>query len=122
MSVNLVCFSPDCGEKYATNDVFYQCPRCGGLLELRYEYDAAAVPGWKRIWRERRMDNAPINQSGVWRYREMLPFGTGISPVTLREGNTPLLASPITATYAGLIGWCSSIRDLTRPVHLKTTA
>ena len=85
-----------------TSDVLYQCPRCGGLLELRYDYDRAAVPAWKKIWRERRMDNAPINQSGVWRYREMLPFDADVNAVTLREGNTPLLESPVTATYAGL--------------------
>jgi threonine synthase len=48
------------------------------------------------------MDNAPINQSGVWRYREMLPFNAEVNAVTLREGNTPLLESPVTATYAGL--------------------
>jgi threonine synthase len=48
------------------------------------------------------MDNAPINQSGVWRYREMLPFGAETTVVTLREGNTPLLESAITAAYAGL--------------------
>ncbi|HWF47401.1 MAG TPA: threonine synthase [Bryobacteraceae bacterium] len=102
MPVNLVCFSPVCGEKYATSEVLYQCPRCGGLLELQYEYDAAAVPAWKKTWRERRMDNSPINQSGVWRYREMLPFDGEVSAVTLREGNTPLLESPITAAYAGL--------------------
>jgi threonine synthase len=102
MPVNLVCFSPECGEKYATNEILYQCPQCGGLLELRYEYDAAAVPAWKKTWRERRMDNSPINQSGVWRYREMLPFDGEASAVTLREGNTPLLESPITAAYARL--------------------
>ncbi|HEX4228327.1 MAG TPA: threonine synthase [Bryobacteraceae bacterium] len=102
MPVNLVCFSPECGQKYATNEVLYQCPRCGGLLELRYEYDAAAVPSWKKTWRERRMDNSPINQSGVWRYREMLPFDAEVSAVTLREGNTPLLESQVTSAYAGL--------------------
>lgn len=48
------------------------------------------------------MDNSPINQSGVWRYREMLPFDASVSAVTLREGNTPLLESAVTAAYAGL--------------------
>jgi threonine synthase len=48
------------------------------------------------------MDNSPINQSGVWRYREMLPFDAEVSAVTLREGNTPLLESQVTSAYAGL--------------------
>ena len=49
------------------------------------------------------MDNAPINQSGVWRYREMLPFDEDTADiVTLREGTTPLLDAPHAARYAGL--------------------
>ncbi len=49
------------------------------------------------------MDNSPLNQSGVWRYREMLPFDEDTSDVvTLREGSTPLLDAPRAAEYAGL--------------------
>jgi threonine synthase len=72
-------------------------------LELEYDYDLVAAANWKTLWRERRMDNAPLNQSGVWRYREMLPFlGDEEQAVTLREGNTPLLSAPLAAEYAGL--------------------
>ena len=57
----------------------------------------------KRIWRERRMRNTPLDQSGVWRYREMIPFLDDYSSVvTLREGNTPLLPAPRAAAYGGL--------------------
>ena len=49
----------------------------------------------KRIWRERRMHNSPLDQSGVWRYRELIPFlDDDRHVVTLREGNTPLLKRP----------------------------
>ncbi len=49
------------------------------------------------------MSNEPIDQSGVWRYREFLPFLEDISAiVTLREGNTPLLSGPKAADYAGV--------------------
>ena len=41
------------------------------------------------------MSNAPLDQSGVWRYREMIPFLDDTAHVvTLREGNTPLLNAP----------------------------
>src|SRR5581483_7492312 len=54
-------------------------------------------------WRERRMCNVPLDQSGVWRYREMIPFLDDYSAVvTLREGNTPLLDAPRAAEYGGL--------------------
>ena len=49
------------------------------------------------------MSNAPLDQSGVWRYREFLPFLEDYSAVvTLREGNTPLLSGPKAAQYAGV--------------------
>jgi threonine synthase len=49
------------------------------------------------------MDNSPLCQSGVWRYREMFPFLDDLRHViTLREGNTPLLDGPRAAAYGGL--------------------
>lgn len=99
----LACFRAECRAKYPITDVLYECPQCGSLLEVQYEWDALNTSGWKELWRERRMDNAPIDQSGVWRYREALPFLDDLSiAVTLREGNTPLLESSQAAHYAGL--------------------
>ncbi len=50
------------------------------------------------------MSNAALDQSGVWRYRELLGFvdTNQQRAVTLREGNTPLLAAPEAARYGGL--------------------
>ena len=48
------------------------------------------------------MCNTPLDQSGVWRYRECLPFDALERAVTLREGNTPLLDAPRAAQYGGL--------------------
>ena len=103
MQAYLVCFEPTCRSQYSLADVLYQCPRCGSLLEVQYDWESALSSSWKEIWRERRMDNAPINQSGVWRYREVLPFeGDEEYLVTLREGTTPLLPTRHAAEYAGL--------------------
>src|SRR5262245_23337992 len=88
----LVCFNPDCRTRYAITDVLYNCSKCGGLLETAYEGDAPDPEKLKRTFRERRMNNTPLDQSGVWRYRELLPFLDDYKHVvTLREGNTPLL-------------------------------
>src|SRR4051794_32651240 len=55
------------------------------------------------MWRERRCDNSAIEQSGVWRYRELISFLDDTRHVvTLREGNTPLLPGPRAAEYGGL--------------------
>jgi threonine synthase len=76
----------------------FRCAACGELFEVEF-------PGWsqkkgpdrpnpgalKWLWRERRCSAEGLDQSGVWRYRELLPildnFGNAVS---LREGNTPL--------------------------------
>lgn len=103
MQAFLACFESGCRTKYALSDVLYNCPRCGGLLEVDYQWSEANTAPWKEIWRERRMDNAPLEQSGVWRYRELLPFDDAQGDiVSLREGNTPLLEAPRAAKYADL--------------------
>jgi threonine synthase len=114
MTSELICIEPACRARYAVTEILYQCPRCGGLLEAHYEGLQTDPAALKRLWRERRMSNAPLDQSGVWRYREMIPF-LGIElgveedaalmhAVTLREGNTPLLNAPRAARYGGLDG------------------
>ncbi len=103
MPSELICFEQSCRARYPITDVIYNCPKCGALLEVLLASDGIDAPALKRIWRERRMCNAPLDQSGVWRYRELLPFeGDSRRAVTLREGNTPLLEAPIAAKYGGL--------------------
>jgi threonine synthase len=103
MDSDLVCFNPACRARFAITDVLYNCPKCGGLLEAEYDFSRIDAPALKKTWRERRMSNAPLCQSGVWRYRELFPFIQDDSHiVTLREGNTPLLDAPRAAEYGGL--------------------
>src|SRR5579862_227974 len=103
MHAELVCFEERCRARLAITEVIYNCPRCGGLLEAAYGPLERAPAELKRIWRERRTSNAPLEQSGVWRYREMIPFLESYDGVvSLREGNTPLLRAPRAAEYGGL--------------------
>jgi threonine synthase len=101
-AAELVCFNDGCRARYAITEVLYNCPKCGGLMEAAY--GATQQPeSLKKMFRERRLNNTPLDQSGVWRYREMFPFLDDYSRVvTLREGNTPLLDAPIAAKYGGL--------------------
>ena len=47
------------------------------------------------------MCNLRLDNSVVWRYREIIPFLESFqSVVTLREGNTPLLKAPKAAAKA----------------------
>ncbi|MGC9948598.1 MAG: threonine synthase [Bryobacteraceae bacterium] len=103
MPAELICFEERCRARFPIAEVIYNCPHCGGLLEVWYPPLAAAPAELKRIWRERRTSNAPLDQSGVWRYREIIPFLESYDRVvTLREGHTPLLPAPPAARYGGL--------------------
>src|SRR5580693_6877204 len=109
MQSDLVCFNRACRARFAITEVLYNCPKCGGLLEAQYDFSGIDAGALKTTWRKRRMSNAPLCQSGVWRYQELFPF-LGDQPadqthiVTLREGNTPLLNAPQAAEYGGLRG------------------
>ena len=90
----------------------FRCPDCSELYEVEY-------PGWSRgagqakwmpnpsalrwLWKERCQSTEPLDQSGVWRFREVLPILDDLTQaVTLREGNTPLYAMPRCAESAGV--------------------
>lgn len=101
-----------CGCVSASPSQNFRCSACGDLLEIVY-------PGWKTdqgfrlsglnpaslkaLWRTRRKSLLPIDQSGVWRFRELLPpFADEHQIITLREGNTPVYELPSCARIAGV--------------------
>src|SRR5437588_4984545 len=89
----------------------FRCPACGDLLEIVY-------PGWKSaegiqailspaaltaLWRQRKTSSLAFDQSGVWRFRELLPaLSDWQSVISLREGNTPIYELPACARSAGM--------------------
>src|SRR5690349_16388648 len=100
---DLVCFEPACRTRFGITEILYNCTRCGGLLEVVYTGCRADAAALRRLFCERRMSNGLLDASGVWRYRELLPFLDDYGHVvTLREGNTPLLDAPLAAQYGGL--------------------
>jgi threonine synthase len=88
------CIAPDCRAQFDLDARLYVCSRCGGLLDIerREAIDATSLPD---LWRTRR-------GSGVWRYREFLPFTADTPIVSLDEGNTPLYDAPRSADYCRL--------------------
>lgn len=102
MSVaHLQCIS--CHATFPTSAPLYRCGHCGDLLDVTYEYPTIAPDVLRHTWLQRRLSQQPSDISGVWRYREMLPFVEDETRiVTYPEGNTPLLDAPRSARYAGL--------------------
>jgi threonine synthase len=104
MLAELACFEQHCRARFPIDEVIYNCPACGtGLLEVVFKEGHVDAQSWKQGWRSRRTSNEVLEQSGVWRYRELLPFdGHHHQVVSLREGNTPMLDAPRAARYGGL--------------------
>ncbi len=90
-----ICINPDCRATYDVDEVLFNCRKCGALLDVEYQWDRLAVPksldyfehrwGTKGFRMEGRLDF-----SGVWRFRELLPFTQPESIVTIGEGRTLL--------------------------------
>jgi threonine synthase len=98
-----LCIDPACGARFGVNERLYVCPRCGGLLDVALKIQECADPEQLRaLWTRRLASFDAPDRSGVWRYRELLPFSANAPIVTLGEGNTPLYDAPGSASYCGL--------------------
>ncbi len=69
------CIIPNCGEKYDFGEVITECRKCGNLLDVKYEWNRINYPKELRFYENRRGNIGFIfDRSGVWRFRELLPF------------------------------------------------
>jgi threonine synthase len=99
------CILPECGASYGIRERIYGCPKCGGPLEIELHLPPASErAGLSKLWAVRAGSRDARDISGVWRYRELLPFDDAAPFVTLFEGNTPLYDAPRCAEYCGLVG------------------
>ncbi len=86
----------------------FRCEHCRDLLEIIYPSweergpGGLSAPSLKKLWRERRSSLDPVDQSGVWRFREILPEIPQPQIITIKEGNTPVYELPHCARSAGI--------------------
>jgi threonine synthase len=118
MSVTHQLRCADCGVRTTAESMSsdFRCPECQGLYEVVYPWSSGPVlaestsqlnlpnpGGMRHLWQERRTSTLAIDQSGVWRFRELLPIVRKMEKVvTLCEGNTPLYDLPRCAEIAGV--------------------
>ena len=95
-----------CGAVTPVDESGLNCAVCGDLLEVLFPLPGLELPdaaALRSLWLRRRTSPLAQDQSGVWRFREMLPpLGEGCAPITLREGNTPLYELSLCARIAGV--------------------
>ena len=94
------CIEPECAANYDLNEPIYVCRACGGLLDIERTQppDLHAIE-LQNLWRQRLTSGELRDRSGVWRFREVLPFVSDVDPVTLNEGNTALYEASRSEAY-----------------------
>ncbi len=90
-ATELVCDS--CSAAFAPDQPILLCRRCGGLLDVRYDYSA--------IKSALRLDDIPHRRPAVWRWREFLPVREAHHQVDIGAGGSPLIACPKLADWVG---------------------
>jgi threonine synthase len=97
------CINPDCAATADLGDTLFVCARCGGLLDVAYDWNRIPPPKSLREFEAKWSDRAnPLSFSGVWRFRELLPFAPPDKVMTIGEGQTILQKADGVAQYVGL--------------------
>ena len=82
----------DCGHTASADGLPTVCEKCGRPYLVRYD-------GREQTREER---HAISHRNGMWRYRTFLPLSPNEEPITLGEGDTPLIPVPRLAETLGL--------------------
>jgi len=102
------CMNPACGATYAIEQVHVACERCGSLLDVRYDWNKLPRLKSLRFFEHRWSTKGTAAEgradfSGVWRFRELLPFYRAEEDiVSIGEGRTVLQQADILASHFGI--------------------
>jgi len=107
------CINPVCREVFAVDKVLVACPRCGEQLDVRYNWSGplswetlgqrSSTRGERPAAGARGQTRAALDFSGVWRFRDLLPFYKDEGDiVTIGEGRTNLQRADAIAELIGL--------------------
>lgn len=86
-----------CGKEYAPDEHDYVCPEHGdeGILDVCYDYRKIGQQLQPR-------DLQASSDYSMWRYRQLLPIRSDVSPPPLAVGWTPLYETPRLAAELGM--------------------
>jgi threonine synthase len=74
----MAVFCTYCGRDYPLSGLPYKCSTCGGLFDIKGDQPFSG----------KLVDPC---QPGIWRYRHTFGLSKGMTPVSIGEGNTPLV-------------------------------
>ncbi|HEV2295259.1 MAG TPA: threonine synthase [Tepidisphaeraceae bacterium] len=102
------CIHPACASTFGIDEVHVACPRCGSLLDIQYDWDRLPVPKSLNFFEHRWATKGTgtegrLDFSGVWRFRELMPFyRTEADIVSIGEGRTMLQQNDLLARQLGM--------------------
>ena len=97
------CINPDCRATYGIDEVKVACATCGSLLDIVYDWAKLPVPKSMAFFEHRWATKGTggegrLDFSGIWRFRELLPFYRREDDiVTIGEGRTVLQQADLLA-------------------------
>jgi threonine synthase len=93
----------NCAAEFGVDETHFECPSCGDLLDVCYDWSRATPPRslseFESKWSAR---YDPLALSGVWRFRELLPFSRPEDVVTIGEGQTILQRADSVGRFVGM--------------------
>src|SRR5688572_21499333 len=102
------CINPSCASTFAVDDSRVSCATCGGLLDIQYDWSRLPAPKslnfFEHRWSTKGTEiEGRIDFSGVWRFRELMPFYRNEADiVTIGEGRTTLQQADLLARQIGM--------------------
>ena len=110
------CLNAACAAEFPVTDIRVACPSCHQLLDVAYRWPGTLVPADWEFFAARSgtcgtrhtagfgaATQAALDFSGVWRFRELLPFYADESQIaTVGEGRTNLQRTSPLASVIGL--------------------
>jgi threonine synthase len=97
------CIAPTCRATYGIEELHVACAKCGSLLDVEYDWNRLAAPKSLAFFEHRWSTKGTgvtgqLDFSGVWRFREMMPFYHSEQDiVTVGEGRTVLQRADLLA-------------------------
>ena len=102
------CINPACSATYGVDEVHVACEKCSSLLDIRYDWNRMALPRslsfFEHRWATKGAEmQGRLDFSGVWRFRELMPFYKADDQiVTIGEGRTVLQRADLLAKQMGM--------------------
>src|SRR5947209_4713114 len=102
------CINPDCAAPFGIEEVHVACAKCGSLLDIQYDWSRLPVPRslsfFEHRWNTKGTGTqGTLDFSGVWRFRELMPFyRTEDDVVSIGEGRTVLQWADLLARATGM--------------------